>query len=62
MSGPTVAVVANDVKHLTEKVEKLEARVQTMSDRMIWVSGAIAGGGVFVGLLGAKFLDVIGLS
>lgn len=62
MSGPTVEVVANDVLHLTERLEKVEAKLEAVMLSQRWQMGAAVGAGVVVTLLLPKVSQVLGLS
>lgn len=62
MSGPILDVVASDVGHLTDRVEKLEAQVAALTRGQIWVHASFVGGGVVLTLLLPKISQVLGLS
>jgi len=62
MSAPTLAVVANDVKHLTDKVASLERQMDAVMALQRWQMGAAVGFGVVLTLLLPKISAVLGLS
>lgn len=55
MSGPTVEVVANDVKHLQEDVKDLTEKVVFLMRWFFWLSGACA----VIGAAGAYAIPVM---
>lgn len=62
MSTPSVEVVANDVQHLIDRVEKLEAKVEAGMMLDQWKMGAAVGFGVVMTLLLPRISAVLGLS
>jgi tetrahydromethanopterin S-methyltransferase subunit G len=62
MSPPNVEVVANDVGHLTDRVEKLEAKVEAVMLTQRWQMGAAVGFGVVMTILLPRVASVLGLS
>lgn len=62
MSEPTLAVVANDVEHLTARVEKLESRLEAVMSTQRWQMGAATAFGAALTLLLPKISQVLGLS
>lgn len=62
MSTPSVEVVANDVGHLIDRVDKLEAKVEAIMLTQRWQMGAAVGFGVVVTLLLPRVAAVLGLS
>ena len=62
MTAPSVEVVANDVGHLTDRVEKLEAEVKGVMKMQYWLMGASVVFGGFMTLLMPKIAEVLGLS
>lgn len=62
MSEPSVAVVANDVGHLTDRVEKLEADIKSVMKMQYWLMGASVVFGGFMTLLMPKIAEALGLS
>jgi hypothetical protein len=62
MSAPTLAVVANDVKHLTDKVVELERQMDAVMALQRWQMGAAVGFGVVLTLLLPKISTALGLS
>ena len=61
MSGPILDVVASDVGHLTDRVEKLEAKLEAVMLMQRWQMGAAVGLGVVLTLLLPKISQVLGL-
>ena len=62
MSGPTLGVVANDLKHLTERVDKLEERLEAVMKVQRWQMGGAVGAGAVLTLLLPKISAALGLS
>jgi uncharacterized protein (UPF0335 family) len=62
MTAPSVEVVANDVGHLIDRVEKLEAEVKGVMKMQYWLMGASVVFGGFMTLLMPKIAEVLGLS
>ncbi len=62
MSAPSVEVVANDVGHLINRVEKMEAKVEAIMLTQRWQMGAAVGFGVVMTLLLPRVASVLGLS
>ena len=62
MSPPSVEVVANDVGHLMDRIEKLEADVKSVLKTQYWLMGAAVVFGGFMTLLMPKIAEVLGLS
>jgi tetrahydromethanopterin S-methyltransferase subunit G len=62
MSPPNVELVANDVGHLTDRVEKLEAKVEAVMLTQRWQMGAAVGFGVVMTILLPRVASVLGLS
>jgi tetrahydromethanopterin S-methyltransferase subunit G len=62
MSGPTLGVVANDLKHLTERVDKLEERLDAVMKVQRWQMGMAVGAGAVLTLLLPKISAALGLS
>jgi len=62
MSGPTLGVVANDLKHLTERVDKLEERLDAVMKVQRWQMGMAVGAGAVLTLLLPKISSALGLS
>jgi len=62
MSAPTLAVVANDVKHLSDKVAELEKQMDGVMALQRWQMGAAVGFGVVLTLLLPKISNVLGLT
>ena len=62
MCLPSVEVVANDVDHLTDRVEKLEAKVEAIMLTQRWQMGAAVGFGAVVTLLLPRVASALGLS
>lgn len=62
MTAPSVEVVANDVSHLTDRVEKLEGKVEAIMLTQRWQMGAAVGFGVVMTLLLPRVAAVLGLS
>lgn len=55
MSGPTVEVVANDVKHIQEDIKDLTEKVAFLLRWFFWLSGACA----VIGAAGAYAIPVM---
>jgi tetrahydromethanopterin S-methyltransferase subunit G len=62
MTAPSVAVVAERVKTLADRVEKLEAKVEAIMLTQRWQMGAAVGFGVVMTLLLPRVAAVLGLS
>ena len=62
MTVPSVDVVANDVAHLTDRVEKLEDKVEAIMLTQRWQMGAAVGFGVVMTLLLPRVSAALGLS
>lgn len=62
MTAPNVEVVANDVGHLTDRVEKLEAKVEAIMKSQYWLMGAGVVFGAFTTLLLPSISAALGLS
>ena len=62
MSAVNPAVVANDVEHLTTRVEKLEAKVEAITNLQRWQMGAATVLGAVLTLLLPKISAILGLS
>ena len=62
MSSPTLGVVANDVKHLMERMAKAEAKLEAVLLTQRWQMGAAVGLGVVLTLLLPKISNVLGLT
>ena len=62
MTAPNVEVVANDVGHLTDRVEKLEGKVEAIMLTQRWQMGAAVGFGVVMTLLLPRVASALGLS
>ena len=62
MSGRTLGVVANDVKHLMERMAKAEAKLEAVLLTQRWQMGAAVGLGVVLTLLLPKISNVLGLT
>lgn len=59
---PSVEVVANDVGHLTTRVEKLEAKLEASLRKGDIQTGVAVGFGAIMTLLLPKIAEVLGLS
>lgn len=62
MSGLNLEVVANDVKHLTDRLVKAEAKLEAVLLTQRWQMGAAVGLGVVLTLLLPKISSVLGLT
>jgi uncharacterized protein (UPF0335 family) len=62
MTAPSAAVVAERVKTLADRVEKLEAEVKGVMKMQYWLMGASVVFGGFMTLLMPKIAEVLGLS
>ena len=62
MNAPTLPVVANDVEHLTTRLDRVEAKLEAVMLTQRWQMGAAVGFGVVLTLLLPKFSHVLGLS
>lgn len=62
MSAPTLGVVANDLKHLTERLDKLEERLDAVMKVQRWQMGMAVGAGAVLTLLLPKISAALGLS
>jgi len=62
MSLPSVEVVANDVGHLIDRVEKLEAKVEAIMKTQYWLMGGGVVFGAFMTLLLPSISAALGLS
>lgn len=62
MTAPNLAVVANNVEHLTERLERAEARIEAVMLVQRWQMGAAVGLGVVLTLLLPKISAALGLS
>ena len=62
MSLPSVEVVANDVGHLMDRVEKLEAKVEAIMKSQYWLMGGGVVFGAFMTLLLPSISAALGLS
>jgi hypothetical protein len=62
VSAPILDVVASDVGHLTDRVERLEARLEAVMLTQRWQMGAAVGFGVVLTLLLPKVSEVLGLA
>jgi tetrahydromethanopterin S-methyltransferase subunit G len=62
MSVPTLPVLANDVEHLTARLEKVETRLEAVMMTQRWQMGGAVGFGVVLTLLLPKISTVLGLS
>ena len=62
MSPPSVEVVANDVGHLIDRVEKLEAKVEAIMKTQYWLMGGGVVFGAFMTLLLPSISAALGLS
>jgi tetrahydromethanopterin S-methyltransferase subunit G len=62
MTAPSAAVVAERVKTLADRVEKLEAKVEAIMLTQRWQMGAAVGFGAVVTLLLPRVAAVLGLS
>ena len=62
MSPPSLEVVANDVGHLKDKVEKLEAKLEASLRKGDIQTGVAVGFGAIMTLLLPKIAEVLGLS
>ena len=62
MSPPNVEVVANDVGHLTDRVEKLEGKVEAIMKTQYWLMGGGVVFGAFMTLLLPSISAALGLS
>jgi hypothetical protein len=62
MSPPSLEVVANDVGHLKDKVEKLEAKLEAERRKGDIQTGVAVGFGAIMTLLMPKIAEVLGLS
>jgi len=59
---PSLDVVANDVRHLTDRVKKLEAKEEASSRKGDIQTGIAVGFGAIMTLLLPKIAEVLGLS
>ena len=62
MSAPTLPVVANDVEHLTARLEKVEAKLEAVMMTQRWQMGAAVGFGAVLSMLLPKISSALGLS
>jgi hypothetical protein len=62
MAAPTLGVVANDVKHLTDRLVKVEADLKSVMLMQRWQMGAAVGFGVVMTLLLPKLSSLLGLT
>ncbi len=62
MSAPTLAVVADRVARLTDRVDALERQMDAVMSLQRWQMGAAVGFGVVLTLLLPKISAVLGLS
>ena len=62
MSPPSVEVVANDVGHLIDRVEKLEDKVEAIMKTQYWLMGGGVVFGAFMTLLLPSISAALGLS
>lgn len=62
MSEANLEVVASNVGHLTDRIEKLEARMEAVMLTQRWQMGAAVGFGVVLTLLLPKVSEVLGLA
>lgn len=62
MSGPSLEVIENDVKHLTDRLVKVETRLEAVMMTQRWQMGGAVGFGVVLTLLLPKISTVLGLS
>ena len=62
MTGSSVEVVANDVGHLMDRVEKLEAKVEAIMKSQYWLMGGGVVFGAFMTLLLPSISAALGLS
>jgi hypothetical protein len=62
MSDPTLAVVANDLKHLSERTDKLEERLEAVMKVQRWQMGGAVGAGAVLTLLLPKISAALGLT
>jgi tetrahydromethanopterin S-methyltransferase subunit G len=62
MSPPTLPVVANDVEHLTERLTKVEAKLEAVMLTQRWQMGAAVGFGVVLTILLPKISSALGLT
>jgi tetrahydromethanopterin S-methyltransferase subunit G len=62
MSVPTLPVVANDVEHLTTRLEKVEAKLEAVMMTQRWQMGAAVGFGVVLTILLPKISAALGLT
>lgn len=58
----TLAVLANDIDHIVDRLQKAEARIDEVQKLMRWGMGAAAGMGVILTLILPKIGKVLGLS
>jgi len=62
MSGPTLEVLANEVKHLTDRADKLEERLEAVMKVQRWQMGMAVGAGAVLTLLLPKISAALGLT
>ncbi len=62
MSAPTLPVVADRVEHLTERLEKVETRLEAVMMTQRWQMGAAVGFGVVLTILLPKISAALGLT
>lgn len=62
MSEKTLPVVANDVAHLTRRVEVMETKLDAVLRSNIWIYGIAGGAGAVLMILLPKVSKVLGLS
>jgi len=62
VSEANLEVVASNVGHLTDRIEKLEARMEAVMLTQRWQMGAAVGFGVVLTLLLPKVSEVLGLA
>jgi hypothetical protein len=62
MSEKTLPVVANDVAHLTRRVEAVETKLDAVLRSNIWIYGMAGGAGAVLMILLPKVSKVLGLS
>ncbi len=59
MSGPVLAVVANDVEHMERRMKAVEDKVAFLIKGYYWVCGAAVGFGIMIGVIAPKLMDLV---
>lgn len=62
MTGPSLDVVADRVRNLTERVKEVESRLEAVLMSQRWQMGAAAAFGVVLTLLLPKISSALGLT